>query len=126
MTQIESAALAWISFAIAGNAIFAIALSSTDSAIPTARFRIAQYLSGSGRPSSAVFIMRLPYAATPARARPDNAATASAHIESRLSNRSFLIGDGIADSCDRRARLALIRLAALATLPFPPPQAGEG
>ena len=54
MTQIESAALAWISFAIAGNAIFAIALSSTDSAIPTARFRIAQYLSGSGSPSSAV------------------------------------------------------------------------
>src|SRR5438270_13157908 len=54
MTQIESAALAWISFAIAGNAIFAIALSSTDSAIPTARFRIAQYLSGSGSPSSVV------------------------------------------------------------------------
>src|SRR5207248_11536191 len=54
MTQIESAALAWISFAIAGNAIFAIALSSTDNAIPTARFRIAQYLSGSGSPSSAV------------------------------------------------------------------------
>ena len=79
MTQIESAALAWISLAIAGNAIFAIALSSTDSAIPTARFRIAQYLSGSGSPSSAVFIMRLTYAAAPARARPDNAATASAH-----------------------------------------------
>src|SRR5580693_7041073 len=83
MTQIESAALAWISFAIAGNAILAIALSSTDSAIPTARFRIAQYLSGSGRPSSAVFIMRLTYAAAPARARPGNAATASVHIESR-------------------------------------------
>src|ERR1700719_2563611 len=57
MTQIESAGLAWISFAIAGNAIFAIALSSTDSAIPTARFRIAQYLSGSGSPSSAAFIL---------------------------------------------------------------------
>src|SRR5271156_1699095 len=83
MTQIESAAGAGVSFAIAGNAIFAIALSSTDNAIPTARFRIAQYLSGSGSPSSAVFIMWLTYGATPARARPDNAATASAHIESR-------------------------------------------
>src|SRR5271155_1631746 len=97
MTQIESAAVAWISFAIAGNAIFAIALSSTDNAIPTARFRIAQYLSGSGSPSSAVFIMWLTYGATPARARPDNAATASAHIESRPSNRPFLIGGGIAE-----------------------------
>src|SRR5436305_263340 len=79
MTQIESAALAWISLAIAGNAIFAIALSSTDSAIPTARFRIAQYLSGSGSPSSAVFIMQLTYGATPACARSDNVATARAH-----------------------------------------------
>jgi hypothetical protein len=30
-----------------------------------------------------VFILRLTYAAAPARARPDNAATASAHIERR-------------------------------------------
>src|SRR5215831_2120137 len=56
MTQIESAGLAWISLAMAGKAIFAIALSSTDSARPTARFRIAQYLCGSGSPSSALFI----------------------------------------------------------------------
>src|SRR5215471_15980821 len=56
MTQIESAGLAWISLAMAGRAIFAIALSSTDRASPTARFRIAQYLCGSGSPSSAVFI----------------------------------------------------------------------
>src|ERR1700730_3687602 len=57
MTQIEAAGLAWVSFALAGKAIFPIALSSTDSAIPTARFRIAQYLSGSGSPSYAVFIL---------------------------------------------------------------------
>src|SRR5271165_758004 len=94
MTQIESAALAWISFAIAGNAIFAIALSSTDRAIPTARFRIAQYRCGSGSPSSAVFILsrrpplgmkggdavHLSMAAE--RARPSNTDAASAHSTS--------------------------------------------
>jgi hypothetical protein len=44
--------------AIAANAIFAIALSSTDSAITMPRFIIVQYLRGSGRPSSGVFIGR--------------------------------------------------------------------
>ena len=89
--------------------MFAIALSSTESAIPTARFRIAQYLSGSGSPSSAVFIMRLTYAAASERASPGNAATASTHIESRPSNRPLL--------------QTLTRLAALATLSR---GAGEG